>query len=197
MVRAHPTVPPRTIRPNPHGVCLTSARLTRHLRCACVCTPACQDSAVHPQFAQIAFDAFGGIDDFFRIRNFGFGLMLATALAASVWSSAGQAYTPEQEQACTGDAFRLCSPEIPDVDRVTACMVRRSRSSRRAAARISGRIPSRAGRGRAHQHPAGGAQAGPPARLAPSRKGEKAGEETGRDLIARARPVSSPPPATD
>jgi hypothetical protein len=25
-------------------------------------------------------------------------------------------------QACTGDAFRLCSAEIPDVDRVTACM---------------------------------------------------------------------------
>jgi hypothetical protein len=58
----------------------------------------------------------------FRIRNFGFGLMLATALAASMWSSAGQAYTPEQEQACTGDAFRLCSAEIPDVARVTACM---------------------------------------------------------------------------
>ena len=61
---------------------------------------------------------------FFRIRNFGFALMLATTLAASMWSSAGQAYTPEQEQACTGDAFRLCSAEIPDVARVTACMAR-------------------------------------------------------------------------
>ena len=60
---------------------------------------------------------------FFRISNFRFGLMLATALAASTWSTAGQAYTPEQEQACTGDAFRLCSSEIPDVSRVTACMV--------------------------------------------------------------------------
>ena len=59
----------------------------------------------------------------FRIRNFQFGLMLATALAASTWSTAGQAYTPEQQQACSGDAFRLCSAEIPDVDRVTACMV--------------------------------------------------------------------------
>lgn len=61
---------------------------------------------------------------FFRIRNFHFGLVLATALSVSMWSSAGQAYTPEQQQACTGDAFRLCSAEIPDVDRVTACMVR-------------------------------------------------------------------------
>jgi len=59
---------------------------------------------------------------FFRIRNFHVGLMLATALAVSVWPTAGKAYTPEQEQACTGDAFRLCSSEIPDVARVTACM---------------------------------------------------------------------------
>ncbi len=61
----------------------------------------------------------------FRIRNFGFGLMLATALSVSLWSSAGQAYTPEQQQACSSDAFRLCSAEIPDVDRVTACMMAR------------------------------------------------------------------------
>ena len=25
---------------------------------------------------------------------------------------------------CTGDAMRLCSSEIPDVERVTACMIR-------------------------------------------------------------------------
>lgn len=56
-------------------------------------------------------------------KGFHVGLMLATALAVSMWSSSGQAYTPEQEQACTGDAFRLCSSEIPNVDRVTACMV--------------------------------------------------------------------------
>ncbi len=37
--------------------------------------------------------------------------------------SSSEAYTPEQQQACSGDAFRLCGPEIPDVDRVTACMV--------------------------------------------------------------------------
>jgi hypothetical protein len=26
---------------------------------------------------------------------------------------------------CTGDAMRLCSSEIPDVSRITACMVRK------------------------------------------------------------------------
>jgi hypothetical protein len=59
----------------------------------------------------------------FRAGHFQFGLLLATALSVSIAPTAAQTYTPEQEQACTGDAFRLCSPEIPDVDRVTACMV--------------------------------------------------------------------------
>jgi hypothetical protein len=59
----------------------------------------------------------------FRAGNFRFGWLLATALALSISPVAGQTYTPEQEQACTGDAFRLCSAEIPDVGRVTACMV--------------------------------------------------------------------------
>jgi hypothetical protein len=59
----------------------------------------------------------------FRIENF--GLMLAAALSVSMLPATSRAYTPEQEQACTSDAFRLCSAEIPDVDRVTACMVAR------------------------------------------------------------------------
>ena len=57
-------------------------------------------------------------------RNLQFGLMLATALSVSMFATAGFAYTPEQQQACTGDAFQFCGAEIPDVDRVTACMVR-------------------------------------------------------------------------
>ena len=59
-----------------------------------------------------------------RFGNFHSGLMLATALSISIWSVAAEAYTPEQQQACSGDAFRLCSSDIPDIDRVTACMVR-------------------------------------------------------------------------
>jgi hypothetical protein len=57
-------------------------------------------------------------------RNFRSGLVLATALAVCVLPSVAGAYTPEQQQACSGDAFRLCGPEIPDVDRVTVCMIR-------------------------------------------------------------------------
>jgi hypothetical protein len=57
-------------------------------------------------------------------RLFQFGSILATAMSFSLLSTAADAYTPEQQQMCTGDAFRLCSSDIPDVDRVTACMVR-------------------------------------------------------------------------
>ena len=59
-----------------------------------------------------------------RSRIFQCGSMLATALSFSMLSTAAGAYTQEQQQMCTGDAFRLCSSDIPDVDRITACMMR-------------------------------------------------------------------------
>jgi hypothetical protein len=58
----------------------------------------------------------------FRSGSFCVGVMLAMALL--IGPAASQNYTPEQQQACTGDAFRLCNAEIPDVDRVTVCMIR-------------------------------------------------------------------------
>ena len=60
----------------------------------------------------------------FRSGDLPLSLMLAIGLSCSVLPSASQAYTPEQQQACSGDAFRLCSSEIPDIERVRACMVR-------------------------------------------------------------------------
>jgi hypothetical protein len=30
--------------------------------------------------------------------------------------------TPEQQMACTPDVWRLCGAQIPDVDRITACL---------------------------------------------------------------------------
>ena len=59
-----------------------------------------------------------------RSRIFQCGPMLAMALSFSMLSTAAGAYTQEQQQMCTGDAFRLCSSDIPDVDRITACMMR-------------------------------------------------------------------------
>ncbi|MEN3350692.1 MAG: hypothetical protein V7632_4327 [Bradyrhizobium sp.] len=51
-------------------------------------------------------------------------LLAATAFALGLLTTASYAYTDEQQQMCAGDAMRLCSAEIPDVDRVTACMIR-------------------------------------------------------------------------
>jgi hypothetical protein len=50
--------------------------------------------------------------------------MVATALVFGMPTTASQAYTLEQQQMCSGDAMRLCSSEIPDVERITACMER-------------------------------------------------------------------------
>ena len=50
-------------------------------------------------------------------------IILAAGLLLGMISTAS-AYTAEQQQLCTDDAFRLCGSDIPDVDRVTACMVK-------------------------------------------------------------------------
>ncbi|MGH9696377.1 MAG: hypothetical protein ACRD5Z_19670 [Bryobacteraceae bacterium] len=50
--------------------------------------------------------------------------MIATALMLGQFTTISQAYTLEQEQMCSRDAMRLCSSEIPDVARITACMER-------------------------------------------------------------------------
>ena len=45
-------------------------------------------------------------------------------LSAATYALRAEAFevTAEQREACMGDAFRLCSSEIPDVDRVLVCM---------------------------------------------------------------------------
>lgn len=55
-------------------------------------------------------------------------MMIATGFAFAMLTTASQAYTPEQEQMCTGDAMRLCGDAIPDVERVTACMIQKRAS---------------------------------------------------------------------
>ena len=49
--------------------------------------------------------------------------VVAFAASASALSTTSSfAYTAEQQQMCTGDAFRLCSSEIPNISAITACM---------------------------------------------------------------------------
>lgn len=58
-----------------------------------------------------------------RLAKFQLGLMLGTSLCIAMWPAASRAYTPEQQQACSGDAMRICGAFIPDVDRITECMI--------------------------------------------------------------------------
>ena len=52
-------------------------------------------------------------------------LVLAlTASFAAVSSTASFAFSSEAQQQCTGDAFRLCSSEIPNIPKITACMMK-------------------------------------------------------------------------
>src|ERR1700733_12500332 len=73
---------------------------------------------------QFQFIAPGGFMVAVQFRISRAGFLLAIALSLSFLSTAAHAYTPEQQQACSGDAFRLCGDAIPDVDRVTVCMIR-------------------------------------------------------------------------
>ena len=65
--------------------------------------------------------------DLFTARNLGaaFGLALGLAILPAI----GHAFTQDdQRRLCTGDVFRLCASEIPNVERITTCM-RRQRAN--------------------------------------------------------------------
>jgi hypothetical protein len=78
------------------------------------------------------------------------GLILAFAVSISALSSTSSfAFSAEAQQMCTGDAFRLCSSEIPNIPKITACMVKnranlstgcRSVMDREAAAQKSSKV---------------------------------------------------------
>ena len=56
-------------------------------------------------------------------RQTAFAVVMAVPFAAMA-SSASLAYTAEAQRMCTGDAFRLCSSEIPNIPKITACMIK-------------------------------------------------------------------------
>ncbi len=52
-------------------------------------------------------------------------LVLAFAVSVSALSSSESfAFSAEAQQMCTGDAFRLCSSDIPNIPAITACMMK-------------------------------------------------------------------------
>ena len=51
------------------------------------------------------------------------GLVLAFGVSLSALSATeGFAYSSEAQAQCTGDAFKFCSAEIPNIPAITACM---------------------------------------------------------------------------
>jgi hypothetical protein len=56
-------------------------------------------------------------------------LLFAIACAATALSAhQSPAFSSEAQQMCTGDALRLCGHEVPNVQRITACMVKQRAS---------------------------------------------------------------------
>lgn len=51
------------------------------------------------------------------------GLAFAASFSA-LSSTASFAFSAEAQQMCTSDAFRLCSSEIPNIPKITACMIK-------------------------------------------------------------------------
>jgi hypothetical protein len=53
-------------------------------------------------------------------------MITATLVLAVLVSGANAQYrgTPAMQLACTPDVMRLCSTDIPDVEKITACMMR-------------------------------------------------------------------------
>ncbi len=49
-------------------------------------------------------------------------VVLAASLISFAAPSSAEIATAEQRAACTPDAFRLCSSEIPNIPAITACM---------------------------------------------------------------------------
>jgi hypothetical protein len=61
------------------------------------------------------------------VRKVSVALVLAASFSA-VASTSSFAFSAEAQSMCTGDAFRLCSSEIPNVSKITACMMKQRAS---------------------------------------------------------------------
>lgn len=70
--------------------------------------------------------------------------MLAGVALLVALPTASQAFTEDdQRRLCTGDVFRLCSSEIPDRDRIIACMMRQKASLSDGCRSVFGRPSER------------------------------------------------------
>lgn len=57
-----------------------------------------------------------------KLRQASLILTIATTMSA-LSAHPSFAFSAEAQQMCTGDAFKLCSSEIPNIPKITACMI--------------------------------------------------------------------------
>ena len=50
------------------------------------------------------------------------GILLSILVGSFSTANAQYRGTPEMQQACTPDVMRLCNEDVPDVDKIVACM---------------------------------------------------------------------------
>jgi hypothetical protein len=75
------------------------------------------------------------------------GLMLAVAFTVSASPSHAFTITAEGKALCTGDAYRLCSAEIPSIPKITSCMLaKKAQLSAPCRAYIDRQIAARSGK---------------------------------------------------
>ncbi|MFO1168141.1 MAG: hypothetical protein U1E19_08500 [Rhodoblastus sp.] len=104
------------------------------------------------------------------------------AVAALLSSPALAQGTPEQRAACEGDALKFCAKDIPNADKIEACLRARLPRFRRPAGPNSRRSIGNSSAERADENPARGQ---PKAHLPPFQ------QAPGRDQAARPRAASA------
>jgi hypothetical protein len=71
-------------------------------------------------------------------------ILAGVAMSLAVLPTASQAFTEEdQRRLCMGDVFRLCSQDIPDRERIIACMQRQRTSLSDGCRSVFGRANGR------------------------------------------------------
>jgi hypothetical protein len=58
------------------------------------------------------------------MKNLHLGTALVLSIVVAPVGPARAQGTPEERSACIGDAFRFCSPDIPNVAQIEACLIR-------------------------------------------------------------------------
>ena len=78
----------------------------------------------------------------FTVRNL--KILSGLAFCLATLPSMGHAFTQDdQRQLCTGDVFRLCASEIPNVQRITTCMREQRASLSEGCRRVFGKPAER------------------------------------------------------